>query len=87
MGWGEALRLARILSADPSSQVGAALAGFDRPVDWPEIRLLHLIDSSEANRLGKKFKPVPKPWPDKDVKRYGTESLSIEELNRRLGRT
>ena len=68
MSWGEAFRLAQRLAADPSSAVGAALAGWDHPASREALILMDLYDAFTAANF-KRAKPYPRPWPDRDKKR------------------
>jgi hypothetical protein len=40
------------------------------------MMLANIYDSSEANRLGKRFKPLHRPWPVKDREKLGHTDLS-----------
>ena len=73
MSWGEAIRLAAVLAADPSSQVGAAFAGWDYPAS-PEWMALHAMSSNfVATKTQRKpsLRVLPAPWDPKPV-RWGT---------------
>lgn len=74
VGWGEALRLVRILRADPSSALAASFEGWDHPISREALILMDLFDLDMAVNAGKK-KPKPhpgRPWKQKgDVQRYG----------------
>ena len=71
MDWGEMFRLTKILANDPSSQVCAALAGWNYPLDWAGITLRDLYDLQFASKSKrKKPKPYPRPW-DREPKTYG----------------
>ena len=62
MSWGEALRLTRVLSLDGSSQVGAAVGGWEHPAGLEARVLMDLIDS-HAHANFKKPNMYPRPWP------------------------
>lgn len=72
MGFGEAVRLTHALASDPTSQVCAALAGWDYPVTHESIVLMNLYDLEHqiawAQAGGKGHRPTPhvRPWPDRD---------------------
>ncbi len=76
MGWGEAWRLFLILGSDPSSQVAAALAGWQHPASREELAIAWLFDLTGRLRLGRKHKPYPRPW-DERPKQTGTGRRSI----------
>lgn len=60
MGWGEAIRVLRILRADPSSMVAAAAEGWSHPISREALALLDLYDlTMAANSSGKGPKPKP----------------------------
>jgi hypothetical protein len=69
--WGEAIRLTQKLITDPSTQVAAAMNGWDYPVSWDAIvamnhfDLIHQIAWAQGGRKGPKPKPYPRPWPDR----------------------
>lgn len=56
IGWGEALDLVRVLRADPSSMLAAAIEGWDYPLDRLGWMLADLIDVTGASAAGKKWK-------------------------------
>lgn len=59
MTWGEAVRLAGILSGDPSSQVAAAVLGWDYPLSREAFIGLDQFDLAHWVASGKKPKPHP----------------------------
>lgn len=65
MTWGETWRLFHLLMHDPSSQVGAALAGWSEPVNRMDLTLRDLYDLQHASKTKRKPKPYPRPWPDR----------------------
>lgn len=58
MTWGEAIRLVQVLQRDPSSQIAAALQGWEFPFDRTTAALLDLYDLEHA-KASKKSKPHP----------------------------
>lgn len=78
MSWGEARRLTERLAKDTSSEVGAALAGWQYPASRQALAIFDLYDAT-ANAHFKKPKRYPRPW-DPAPKKYGNASLSIDEL-------
>lgn len=98
MRWGEALRLARMLAVDPTSQLGAALAGWDHPVSREALVLMdifdleHIVAWAQGGGKGAKPRPYPRPWSmDSGSKRVAPDpSLSHEQIVaalRRAGHT
>ena len=65
MGWDEAWRLTDVLLIDPSSQVAAAVAGWDYPSSREDITLRDLYDLQHITKVKRKPKPYPRPWPDR----------------------
>lgn len=61
MEWGEAIRLLRVLRADPSSMLAAAIEGWDYPLDRAGWMLADLIDVQGSSKAGKKWKAYPRP--------------------------
>lgn len=66
MGWGEAVRLAKILSTDPSSQVFVALAGWRHALSREAAVMLDLFDLT--HRANSQKKPSPHPGRPFDLK-------------------
>lgn len=60
-GWGEALRLAQILRADPSSMIAAALEGWDHPISRESLILMDQFDLDVRVATGGKGNPKPHP--------------------------
>ena len=88
MGWGEALRLTRLLAADPSSHVAAAVGGWQFPASREYLAAKTAVDNYVAVKTAKrgaKLSQLPSPW-DKPPERIGTASMSIEELRKVLDR-
>lgn len=74
MTWGEALRQTKLLRVDPSSQVAAAVEGWDHPISREALAILDLFDWTRLVDLGgKKVDPHPmRPWKQKPTpKRMG----------------
>lgn len=61
VAWGEAIRLVQILRVDPSSQIAAAIEGWDNPLSREGWMLADLIDVQGASKAGKKWKTYPRP--------------------------
>lgn len=78
MPWGEADRLTRILAKDTSSQVGAALAGWQYPASRQALAIFDLYDATAGAHF-KRPKKYPRPW-DPAPKRLGNASLTITQL-------
>ena len=69
MSVGEAIRLVRILQRDTSSQIAAALQGWEFPFDRTTAALLDLFDLEHA-KAAKKPKPHPgRPFALNDARR------------------
>ena len=85
MSWGEALRLYRILIADPSSQIAAAVAGWQHPASRELLALYDLFDSSEYGRVGRKARPAQRPWVANERKTRG-RGVTREDLQQILSR-
>ncbi len=77
MGWGEAWRLFLILGSDPSTQVAAALAGWQHPASREELAIAWLFDLTGRLKLGRKHKPYPRPW-DERPKQTGTGRRTVD---------
>lgn len=65
IGWDEAVDLVRVLRADPSSQLAAAIEGWDYPLGRTGWMLADLIDVQQA-AIFKKPKPYPRPVKPQD---------------------
>ena len=72
MRWGEAVRLTRQLATDPSSHVGAALAGWEHPVSREALVLMDLFDLQHRSKAKQTPDPYRRPWPDPNKKQVGT---------------
>ncbi|MGG7507971.1 hypothetical protein [Plantibacter sp. YIM 135249] len=73
-----------VAARDPESVLHAAIHGWDHPVSREWMMLANIFDSSEANRLGKKFKPMKRPWPERGAQRIGHTALSPDQAMRLL---
>lgn len=85
MSWREAWNLVAVLVKDSSSQVGAALAGWDAPrsVEW--LLFADLYDLQHASKAKRKPKPYPRPIPDKaSTRRIGKTKLGRADAIRLL---
>lgn len=82
MSYGEAWRLTMELASEPSSHVGAAVAGWSHPVTWEWLVAADAYDALvAANSDPKKSrpKPYPRPW-DKAPQALGVgTSLTVDE--------
>lgn len=87
MRWGEAVRLTKILTGDPSSQVAAAIVGWEYPFSWEAVLLADLVDVQVASKSKKKQKPWPRPWKksDKSKRAIGTP-VTIAEFEKMRAR-
>ncbi len=95
MTWGEALRQTEILLSDPSSQVGASLAGWSHPATrdvmalWNFYDLVHVVAWGMGGGKGPRPKPHPRPWPEAGKRRATPASevtqADIVEALRRAG--
>lgn len=66
MTWHEACALARALAQDPTSHLGAAIAGWKHPMSREAILTADLYDlqvavNTERNKRSQ-IKPYPRPW-------------------------
>jgi hypothetical protein len=73
MTYAEAWSLTCTLARDPSSQVGAALAGWRYPASREALTLADTYDlvvaaNTPAKSRGR-IKPYPRPWRDADTRR------------------
>lgn len=75
------------LLSNPTSQFHAAMAGWKHPISFEGMAALDLYDLlyQSWKRKGR-FKPYPRPWPDKNVKRLGGKNIrrSITEVRKLL---
>lgn len=62
MSWGEALRLTKILRADPSSMLAAVGEGWEYPVSRTDLILMDQYDLTYAATGAKNRKPYRRPF-------------------------
>lgn len=76
MSWADAWAVTTELARDPSSRIGAALAGWSHPMPREALVLADLYDLQLAANTDKKkrgqAKPYPRPWKTKDSGRRST---------------
>lgn len=77
MSYGEAIRLARVLASDPSSEIAAALSGWSHSLSRTDVTLRDLYDLQHASKSQRKPQPYPRPWDERPLGQ-GT-SLTIAE--------
>lgn len=65
MGWGEALRLVRILRSDPSTMLAAAIEQWKYPLSREAAILADMWDLSYAKAGAKKREQYPRPFATK----------------------
>jgi len=81
MTWGEALRLVRILTLDPSSQAAAAVAEWDHPISREAVILADLYDLQHQSKSKKKVTPYPRPFGSRRRKKVKpSPSLSQDQI-------
>jgi|GEM_PF-4095181 len=73
MSWREACALTRVLSRDPSSWLCAAAQGWEYPLTREGLALADLYDLQHRTKAKnpRSVKPYPRPFSDKEKKRYG----------------
>ncbi len=70
MPWDEAVRLTRLMRADPSTHIAAAVEKWEHPVTREALILMDVFDLEHAVNSKKTPKPHPgRPWKDKGAKR------------------
>jgi hypothetical protein len=82
MPWDEAIRLAGILRADPSSMLAASMEGWKYPLSREAAAILDLFDLEHA-KANRKAKPhMGRPWADKaETRRRGNAAgRSADEI-------
>lgn len=80
MDWGEALRLVKILGADPSSQIGAAVSGWEFAATWEYLAIADLIDLQRVRtKWRKKPGPYRRPWDKKPTVHGRHSAVSVEQ--------
>ena len=85
MDYGEAIRLVGLLSADPSTQLAAALNKWDAPRSAEWLTLADLYDAF-GQAHWKRTKPYPRPYPDEGTKRRGRTKKARREVIALLNR-
>ena len=69
-----------VLAKDPSSQLGAALAGWDSPKSAEWLILADLYDLQHMSKAKRKPNPYPRPKPKKaPTKRVGKTQLATAD--------
>lgn len=86
MSLAEAARLAVLLAKDPTTQLCAALNGWDYPASREFLVLADQFDAfGRVNSGKKKPAPYPRPWPDESKSTYGKgTAIPVDELRRTL---
>ncbi len=82
MTWGEAIALTAILAGDWSSQVGAAVAGLERPVTYEYLAIRNLAANyfaGHTKRRAELYPPMPDPFAPRP-KRIGNASVSPDQF-------
>ena len=80
MSFGEAIRLVSVLSADPSSQVCASVAGWSHPVTRTDLTLRDLFDLQHATKSKRKPKPYSRPWDQRPTRTGSGTSLTVRQF-------
>lgn len=86
MSWAEAWRLTALLAADPSSQVGAAFAGWQYPVQRTDLTMRDLFDLQHKSKTKRKIKPYPRPWDTTKSTRMGGTGHSVSDYHALMAR-
>lgn len=86
MSWGEAWRLTQQLALDTSSHVAAAVNGWEYPASRVHLVLADLYDTfvSANTKKGRKAKPYPRPWPDRNKSSFGRATRPQVEIRAAL---
>lgn len=93
MGWGEALRMVRILRSDPGSMLAAAIEGWDYPFPREVAVTADLYDLEFAKTGAKNRQPYPRPYATdvREKKRRGNAAgrsrAQVVEILRAHGHT
>ena len=84
--WGEACRLARVLTSDPSSQLAAAVNEWAYPVSRDVLALADLIDAfmQVNSKRGRRPDPYPRPWHKTKSTRMGRATRPQSEIRAAL---
>jgi hypothetical protein len=80
VGWDEAWRLFTVLALDPSSQIAAALAGWQQPVSREDLTIRDLFDLQHKAQSSRRPKPYPRPWDKVERRKFGGPGVSISEF-------
>lgn len=80
MELGEAWRLTQQLNRDPTSAIGAALAGWDYPISHEALLLADLFDLEHT--VNAKRRPSPHP-----IRPFKANTDSVRRIGNVLGRT
>jgi len=86
MPWREAVMLVHVLARDPSSWLCAALNEWDYPLTRGEMALADLYDLQHKTKAKnpRSVKPYPRPFPDKEKKRFGRATRPQHEIRAAL---
>lgn len=86
VSWREAVFLVAVIMRDPESWIVATKSGWDYPVSREWIVAAHTYDMLAMVNSGKgrKPKPYPNPFPNKESRRVGRTEKSPEEVRRIL---
>ena len=89
MSWGEAVRLTRILRADPGSMLAAAIEGWKYPMPREVAILADLYDLEYAKTGVKNRERYPRPYEvnDSETTRHGRTGGRTPEQVKELLRT
>lgn len=82
MGWDEALRMFKILGADPTTQIAAALSKWEHPASWEFLALADLFDVQLRSKSKRKPKPYRRPWDKRPVVHGRGSAVSVEQWRR-----
>lgn len=81
MSHGEAIRLAGVLTSDPSSHVAASMAGWPHPVSREWLVAADLFDLQHRVAAGRKTPPpYPRPWTRQATRIGAGTALTPEEF-------
>lgn len=83
IGWGEAIRLVRILRSDPSTMLAASVEKWEYPLSRTDAILADMWDLSYAKAGAKKRERYPRPFKQKSGKSQAwgdTAGRSREEI-------
>jgi hypothetical protein len=84
MSWRETLLLTMELSADPTSRVGAAVAGWAHPIDRVSLTLMDLFDLTARVNTTRGTPPAyPRPW-DTPARRPRRPALTQDRIRAAL---